>query len=243
MDAHLRTLLAANQVHQDVVAWLESADAMCLSIKTFANWCDDPLGVQANILDHVPSCKTCRSQYAALKQAWKEAAAANSRSLRGAAEGLNDDNLDDPSPEPTQESVENTFTAYYKFPVDPKKFGSDAILGRIQREFVRHQPSMLALTRARTVTTCMRATPGKRQKLAESLFIMIEDDPPAAKELDESRLRYRLGQYKVLCDTWALAGCFTYPSNAHPDELYCHWAESTAYHELLCEKVWPLTDN
>ena len=123
-----------------------------------------------------------------------------------------------------------------KFVVDPQNLASDAIIGRIQREFTRGQPSTIAVTKMKTVTTRQRSTLGTRQRLVDSVFLLIDGDRPF-QEKDEHRLRYRLHQYKILCDTWALAGCFVFPSGAPPDDVYCQRAESCAYYELLCDKA------
>ena len=133
-----------------------------------------------------------------------------------------EDPIDDPLPATTQDHVENTFTAYYKFPVDPMYVVADCILERNQREFLRHQPSMLTVAKVRPVTTCQRTAIGKRHRLGD-LTLILEGGRADLYGKGESRLRFRLPQYKVLRDTWALVGCFVYPINAGPDSLCCQW--------------------
>jgi hypothetical protein len=120
MESHLKSLLQSNGVHLDVINWLADPLTGCFTLKNFANWCDEAQQIQATILDHVQTQKTSRAQYASLKQAWKEAEAAVNRTLKRSAEGISEDHMDDPLSDVMQESVEKTFTSYYKFVVDPK---------------------------------------------------------------------------------------------------------------------------
>ena len=122
------------------------------------------------------------------------------------------------------------------------KFGADGMLGRIQREFVRQQPTMFSVTKARTVATCQKSTPGKRTRLAEKLLLIDERVVTIAGDPGEHRLRFRLWQYRVLCDTWALAVCFVYLDTGKPDDVCCRWVETQAYHGMLTGKANELLD-
>ena len=243
MDDQLKTLLTSNGIHQEVIDWLAGPSIGCVNVKLFANWCSQPDDVQSNILDHVASVKGSRAQNAGLKQAWREAEASVVRVLKRTSEGIAEEDLEGPLSTPVQQSVERTFVKYYKFPVDPTKFGYDGLLGRIQREFVRQQPTMISVMKVRTVATCQKSTPGKRTRLADKLLLVDEQDVTLVGDPSEHRLRFRLFQYRVLCDTWALAGCFVYPDTAKPDDMYCHWVETQAYHGLLTDRANDLLDH
>ena len=82
------------------------------------------------------------------------------RALKMSVEGLNQEDLDNPLPDTIQRQAETTLTSYYSFPVVPRKFAAETLLGRIQREFTRQQPSMLEVTRVRTVATVQRTGMG-----------------------------------------------------------------------------------
>ena len=75
---------------------------------------------------------------------------------------------------------------------------------------------MFSVTKVPTVATCQKSTPGKRHRLADKLHLVDEREAAIVGDPIEHRLRFRLWQYRVLCATWALAGCFVYLGTGKP---------------------------
>ena len=96
MEASLQHLLAKNDISAAVVAWLSDPQQGCTSLGIFANWCDSRSDVEARILRHT-SDRDNQGQLVRLKQAWREADAHLSRSMRRSADGGSRVGVDDPT--------------------------------------------------------------------------------------------------------------------------------------------------
>ena len=129
--------------------------------------------LKAAVLDKTAK-KDNHAQLAALKQAWREADALNSRSLKRSAEGLSAEELDGPLDPELQKQVEAAFRTTYSWPGLPSKcVGCDSLLGRCKREFERRTPSMLAVTRVRTLAQSQRGQPVKVQRLSADVSLQL----------------------------------------------------------------------
>ena len=79
----------------------------------FASWCDKKEEILDTLLKTVSGRADDRGCLAALKQSWREAEAIVARQVKRGAEGLSEEQLDDPLPHSLKEQVEKTFSAYY----------------------------------------------------------------------------------------------------------------------------------
>jgi hypothetical protein len=243
MSTELRSLLVDNDVHQDIINWLGDAAQQCYSIKSFANWVDERSDIDKYVVQCVPSQKTSRSQIAAVKQAWREAEGIVSRGLKRSAEGLSEEALDEPLHSDLQRSLEATFEAYYKFTIEPRRFGYDALLGRFRREFDRRQPSALALTRARSLADSQRTNIVKRRQLAFDVQVEFGNSyGDEASDMNRSSsqcLRHLFHALEIFSNTWALAGCFDVEWLQKSGTMikYVHWQDACFYVQSLKDKA------
>ena len=156
MQPDLLALLKENEVHGDIIEWMENND--CGSLKRFANFVDDRGQLGAAIVDQT-SQKGSRAQTAAVKQAWREAEALVVRLLKRSSEGLSEEHLDEPLNAELYRSMEDTFKKFYNWELTPQTVGCDSLCGRIRREFERRQPSMFAIMRVRSMASAQKVRP------------------------------------------------------------------------------------
>ena len=102
MDKKLFAVLSQNEINQDIISHLAGETLEVFTIAHFANVVDPELPntsagqqLQRKILD-ATRYKDHNGQYSRLKQAWKEAEAANDRALKRQSEGFPEVDLDDP---------------------------------------------------------------------------------------------------------------------------------------------------
>ena len=107
MNTALRAVLDKNTVAPDIITWMENNG--CTDVPTFANWVDETKELQVAILDQCAESKDSRMQKSRLSMAWREADAATTRGVKRTAEGLGEDNLDDPLPSEVFKAVGNAF--------------------------------------------------------------------------------------------------------------------------------------
>ena len=106
MSDELLQLLQTNNVHQDIISWLQHPDIECFTVRQFANFIDKQEEAQEEIMNNVESQKRNKTQRANVKMAWREAEGLVGRQLKRSANGLTDENLDEPLNPPLQRSIE-----------------------------------------------------------------------------------------------------------------------------------------
>ena len=70
-----------------------------------------------------------------VKQAWREAESITMRNLKRAAEGLPEEDLDDPLREAVESSLKETFKREYSILLPASWMGVPSLTGRLHREF------------------------------------------------------------------------------------------------------------
>lgn len=238
MNEDLRILLTNNLVHQDIVSWLQHPNQECLSLKDFANWLDKKDDAEAKIVSHT-SQKDVRVQVSRVKQAWREAEGLVTRALKRASEGLSDEFLDDPLDSELQKSKIAAFSSYYHWHLLSKEQVSDSLLGRLVREFERRQPSMFAVLRVRSLAATSRSQAPKKHRISDQ--IQLEYDAGAEAELQTGKIRTYFSCLRLLCNGWAIAGCFDVTFQGKVVK-YAHWQELCRYVSKLEDKAWSVMD-
>jgi len=225
----LRALLTRNGVDPRVQEWLFVAG--CNSVARFSNWVDKREELQSAVLSKTPLAAD-NAQLAALKQAWREAEAENARSLTRAHSQASNEELDTPLEPSLQKEVETNFRRLYSWPALPaSRVGSDSLLGRVQREFARLQPSQFPVSRVKSLASVQRGPPAKVRRLSAGLTLHLSG-PEEGEEHDEpAGLHEFWTQLNILATTWAVAGCFE-AEGGEPvgsKTVFCHWAEACSY--------------
>ena len=229
-----KQLLERNAVHTDVSLWLFSQG--CTQVQHLANWVDRKTELKESILVKTTK-KDNVSQLACLKEAWREAEAQVNRGLRRAQEALPQEDLDSPLDSEEQRSVEQRFRALYSWPSLPARHvGSDVLLGRVNREFARRQPTQLPVARVKTLASTQRGAPSKSRRLSTGVALTFE----GADEEEEACV---LGVYgfltllRVLCTTRAVAGSYDADQADGTKAKFCHWHEAVEYENAFAEKA------
>ena len=142
MDAALVSLLQdKNKVDKTLVAYIGSIG--CNTVATFANWVETKAEIGEAFLKNSPM-KGNLAEQANLKMAWREAEGLVTCGIKRAADGLDNEALDDPLQEGVFKTVTQTFKTHYNWQdnLDSRRVGNDSLHGRFRREFERKQPSM-----------------------------------------------------------------------------------------------------
>ena len=238
MEDDLKTLLVDNGVPENVLKWL--ADNRCLTVKAFANWCDRKEEVSTHILAHIEAVKNDRVALGATKQAWREAEAQVARGIKRSAEGLAEEGQDDPLPDQTQKRIDRQFSDFYQWDLEPRYKGCDSLLGRVRREMERGAPTLFSATRVRSLADTSRQHESKKHRVSDYLQLEIDGEAPLDSEFtDKDRLRFVLGRYDILANTWATAGCMDVTGTTSKQ---CHWQEACRYVQHLRDRVAHLPD-
>jgi hypothetical protein len=100
---------------------------------------------------------------------------------------------------------------------------------------------MFPAHRVRSLAQSTRTAEIKRHRVSEHIQIEIDADTSLAVDTDSERLRVKLQQYQILCNTWAMAGCFDVVIDAKTYK-YCHWQQADKYQRGLRERTEHLLD-
>ena len=164
--------------------------------------------------------------------AWRQAEAIYQRSLKRISEGLQDEPLDEALDVGVQDNVEENFKKFYSWKAfQPEEIGADTLLGRVFREFQKWKPSMYAISKVKSVAITQHSTHSAKRHCGGGVTVTVdgEDDADGYSMAMFLSFLYAL---EVLCNTWALAGCFDTESKEYPGK-FAHWADTTAYYKVI----------
>jgi len=231
LDGDLSNILTKNGIKEEVID--QFAAAKCVSIDHFANWAEDAAAVQVAFLANT-AFKDDPGQKARLRMAWRSAEAIVAKKLKRCAEGLADEAVDDPLDQGTQSTLEVAHRKAYGWPVlDPTQMGSDNLLGRIHREFIKLTPTMLALSRVRSLAQSQSGTAPKKKRMGDVTVIIGDEE--VASELDGTLFRF-IDLLEVLTNTWAVGGHFDVQYRGE-NMKYVTWPQACAYARTFRRKA------
>ena len=240
MDHECKGLLAKNKVPEVVRAYLEAQG--CETVTMLGNWIDE----KDSLMDIVISkcAKDNRQAFASLKGAMSEARATADRKVKRAADGLNDEDIDEPLPDALQMQIESAFLQKYDWKLKPQERCADAQLARFRREFDRKLPGMWSLSKTRLLSQTQRGGDRKRRNFGEAVLEFLDDTPMYDADRDDGRLRHVFVQHTVVANTWALAGCvqIEYPTKSGKQVWYVHWREVLDYFKNMYDRTHRLAD-
>ena len=225
MDAALVSLLQdKNKVDKTLVAYIGSIG--CNTVATFANWVDTKAEIGDAFLKNSP-LKGNLAEQANLKMAWREAEGLVTRGIKRAADGLDNEALDDPLQEGVFKTVTQAFKTQYNWQdnLDSRRVGNDSLHGRFRREFERKQPSMYSFLKAKPLSMSTKEPPIKKTKLSNELELhaTTKDDV-----MGQATLSKWFSSFDIVTNTWAVTGCFDVTHKGETRK-YAHWAELTSY--------------
>ena len=243
--------MAVKELHEDLLAIFNSNEVPavirdwckkngCLTVKNFANWVDEKNQLKESIFDQIAEVKNDRCALSALKQAWREAESVVARGVKRQAEGIPDEAVDDPLPDPMRDNLIKTFTMHYKWDLEPHRRGSESLLGRLKREADAYKPPLLPISRVKSLAHSNRSADSKRHRLTDFLQLEFESGHAGYAESSD-KLRDILNTYEILANTWALTGCFQVTVRGKK-VMYAHWQLTTKYVRKLRERTEALVD-
>ena len=228
MLSDLRALLVANKVDERIIVKLE--EKKCLKISNFANWLDEAKEAKTEILDLVDALKDDRAELTNIKQAWKEAVAANTFEINNPKSLAKEpEDPEAPLDDKTFKDVKATFRAYYKWPdFDNRRIGHDGLYGRFKCEFDRRQPNVYPVFMAKSLAEAKVLKKKERYDIGNNVELRTNVDIEAYVKPTLPRWFERL---EIIGNTWAVCGCFdvmheggTYPrtsTSSRPSPWKC----------------------
>jgi hypothetical protein len=138
-----------------------------------------------------------------------------------------------------QEALEDAFHKRYSWELERALSPSPQLLGRIRREFEKLTPAFFPLAKVQSAKSAIRTSEPKRQRVTESVSILMEH-PEFEDPGDPSvRLRAMFLRLEILCNGWAIAGVSPIPNT---NKVFCSWQESTVYYRTIKDRIEVLTD-
>ena len=239
MEAALSGLLKKHEVHEDIVLNLLALG--CTSVDLFANWADDAADAVKACIDGTSQADVL-PQKARVRLAWKTAKALIDKKLKRVAEGIEDIDPEEPLDTGTQGSLEVSFQRASGWPALPAdRVGSDAIVARFHREFIRRRPTVFQLSMLVTAADSSKALPAKRQKLAANVDIVISGAEADKVPLPIGSLLQILNSLEVVANTWAVAGAYDTIVDTKTVK-FAPWPDCLAYSGDVRKRAMKLLD-
>lgn len=148
MDAGWKQELEDRGIHHDVIAFF--ASERITSPSRFANYIDRRDEIETLIVNKVPAVSGSRSEKTLLTELWRELDQAETLRLSRKANGVEQDDLENPLDSSVIQSLHDRFFAKYSFRLSLKELLCEPLLGRLRREFERRSHSLITLERVRT---------------------------------------------------------------------------------------------
>ena len=146
MQDEVRELLKSNLVPDECIKLFERDG--CVNLKLLAKWAPDRITMQTLVLDKCQSCKDSTQALAGLLTSVDEATAMVVEVNKRSAAGLDPEMADEPLIHSVQQALEKKFSAKYCWQLEPKYQPSNAMLGRIKREFDKNSPTIFNVLRS-----------------------------------------------------------------------------------------------
>ena len=132
-----RDFMVDHELSEDVIEKLANAPWKNTTIAPFYNLFDDAKDIRARLWDAVPEWSKDGSILANLKMAWRQSEGIVNDMVSRKTERVADEDLDEPLGSEVKTSLGSAWTARYDFSTPPSWHGTDALVGRFHRQFVR----------------------------------------------------------------------------------------------------------
>ena len=136
-EGSLDELLKANGLPDLVAVELAKAPFKITTVTQFANYFETKAEVYSLFLGKVAAMKDEGDVVANLKQCWRTAEACVTRAVKRVADGLPEEDLEDPLRTEIRTGLEDTHRITYKFSLPPMWTCFPSLLGRFHREFTK----------------------------------------------------------------------------------------------------------
>ena len=205
MDHELKTHLEEHQVEQSIMDHL--ASKRCTNMRLFVNWVEKSDDCAKFLEGHDTLAEDIVS-LAYMRHAWRVAHARAERGLKRCAEGLPDEGPDEPlRPEIHTNIMKAFLTTYGLRNISPHRVVSDSLLGRIRREFESFKPTLLNVSKVKTLADA-RSSTTKHQRLSDTLTITLGSNQ---EEGSARTLLQWMEKLRILTTSWAIAGNYDVP--------------------------------
>ena len=170
----LAELLKANDVPDGVLAELADTPFKIKTVTQLANYFEDKSEIRKLYGEVSTKYKDEGNVIANLKQAWREAESIVQRSLKRSADGLPDEDLDDPLRQAVDTSLKSQFLAKYSFSIPSSWLGVASLIGRLHREFQKRSHVAPRVDKVRTVDKVSEmGNVQKRHKLDKGCELVV----------------------------------------------------------------------
>ena len=206
MEPSWKAELQSKGMHADLIAFMTQEKITCAA--QLANYIDTREEVMSLLVARVPATANDRNQKAVLTRLWREADQAENLRLTRQANGVEQDDWENPLPEQTRSSLMQRFVTKYSWRPSLRELLCEPLLGRMQRELDRKSFTVLSLDRIRTQRETSRTSAGKQLQVAQDVHLHFGSAglPKAPREVGTNWLYVSL--LEVLMLAWSIIGCF-----------------------------------
>ena len=237
MDPAWRQELQDRGLPAEVVTFFENEGITTAA--RFANYLDSRDEVMPVIVSKLHNVPNPRSIKGALTELWREVDHAESLRLQRKAQGLKQDDLEDPLPDHVGEGLRQRFLERYRFSLSLNESLCEPIVGRVKREIDRKCHTLISVDRCRSARESARDSAGKHLKVGASVSLHFDTTGSSkGPRTVPSVMVYLQLLELLLVGGYAFVGNFLYASS---NTIFCSMQVVRDYLSFVRAKVAPLT--
>ena len=203
----LMELFQMNGVPKEVLEELGEPPFKIQSVKQFANSFETKGEITTLFAAKSGRFREAGDVIANLKQAWREAESHTQRSLKRVAEGMPEEDMDDPLPEGVRLSLQESFTRTYGVMIPMTWTAMPNITGRLHRGFNKREYIPTKVGMVKTLGVVTEAAPlAKRHRMGNEVELIVGATQKA--EAIHHTFLY-INKLQALMYSMAFAGCYT----------------------------------
>ena len=240
MEPSFCTILEDNGVPTEVIAHLE--EKKVYSMARLANCVDSrserlPLVLIEPVRSITGSA--FRETKTILTELWREADCAETLRMQRKAQGIAEDDLEDPLPKPIVDGLLGKHSKRYGYELTFVELLCEPLLGRIKREIDRNLHSLIIIEKVRNAKENSRTAAGKRIKMPGDVTVTVG----TAGLPKGPRTVYGTSIYVQLLEILFLGGYSVVGNfiDSKPSEVYAPMQDLREYFVMVRSKASPLT--
>ena len=161
------------------------------------------------IVSKVESCKNKVLEYSRVRAAWRAARAVVTKTETRKGTNASPEDLEEALDETLVGELWTIWDAHHKFALDMYNKPADGLLGRVYREIVRCQATVIPIKKVQSLAATAIPAGMQRRDLGNNIFLTIGEEPGANTMM--TIYVYYVGM-RILGNTYSVAGMHEVPS-------------------------------
>ena len=232
----LTEFLVAEGIPMEVIEHLTAKKVV--SLKIFSQFISSADSISTLLDGHAAASEP--DQVAILRFAWRKAAAMIDGMLSRTQQGLRDTAPDEPLRPEQIDNIVATFLSFYNLlKIVPSRFGSDALITRVRKEFESNSVTISEIEKVKTLAEA-RGSSASYRTLMGGLRLEIgnTEDTPAEQRGHMSMLKFQ-ELFRILMTVWAACGCYEVVCGSSK-VIYCHMSDANDYMYTFLDQAYAL---